>query len=410
MADIKAFKAIRPKEGMASKIAALPYDVYNRKEAKEVVKGDNDSFLRIDRPETQFDDNQDMYAPCIYKKGRELLDEMINDGRYIKDDSESYYIYQLTMNGRPQNGIGACASIDDYINGVIKKHENTREEKELDRIRHVDTLNAQTGPIFLAYRHNETIADVVAKVEESSPLYDFTSDDGITHKVWKIDKEDDVSQVSDAFSKMDAIYIADGHHRCASAVKVGMKRREEYPDYNGDEEFNYFLSVLFPDDELMIMPYNRVVKDLNGLSFDDFSAKVSEHFTIAKSDEVPEPKNKSDIFMYYDKSWYKLTAKADIINDDPVKGLDVSLLQDYILSPILGIDDPRTDKRVDFVGGIRGIKELESRCSDDMLIAFSMYPTSIHELFNVADANLLMPPKSTWFEPKLRSGIFIHEL
>ncbi len=410
MADIKAFKAIRPKEGMASKIAALPYDVYNRKEAKEVVKGDNDSFLRIDRPETQFDDNQDMYAPCIYEKGRELLDEMINDGRYIKDDSESYYIYQLTMNGRPQNGIVACASIDDYINGVIKKHENTREEKELDRIRHVDTLNAQTGPIFLAYRHNETIADVVAKVEESSPLYDFTSDDGITHKVWKIDKEDDVSQVSDAFSKMDAIYIADGHHRCASAVKVGMKRREEYPDYNGDEEFNYFLSVLFPDDELMIMPYNRVVKDLNGLSFDDFSAKVSEHFTIVKSDEVPEPKKKSDIFMYYDKSWYKLTAKADIINDDPVKGLDVSLLQDYILSPILGIDDPRTDKRVDFVGGIRGIKELESRCSDDMLIAFSMYPTSIHELFNVADANLLMPPKSTWFEPKLRSGIFIHEL
>ena len=410
MADIKAFKAIRPKEGMAKRIAALPYDVYNRKEAKEVVKGDSDSFLRIDRPETQFDDNQDMYAPCVYEKGRELLDEMIDDGRYIKDDTDSYYIYRLIMNGRAQNGIVACASIDDYINGVIKKHENTREEKELDRIRHVDTLNAQTGPIFLAYRHNDMISDVVKRVETGSPLYDFTSDDGITHMVWKIDNPDDVSAISKAFSDMDAIYIADGHHRCASAVKVGLKRREEHPDYDGSEEFNYFLSVLFPDDELMIMPYNRVVKDLNGLSFDEFLDKVGVHFTVVKSDETPEPVNKSDMFMYYDNSWYKLTAKDDIINDDPVKGLDVSLLQDYILSPILGIDDPRTDKRVDFVGGIRGIKELESRCSDDMLIAFSMYPTSIHELFNVADADLLMPPKSTWFEPKLRSGIFIHEL
>ncbi|MCR4716801.1 MAG: DUF1015 family protein [Lachnospiraceae bacterium] len=410
MANIKAFKAVRPREDMASKIAALPYDVYNRFEAKEVVKGDNDSFLRIDRPETQFDDSQDMYAPEVYAKGKAMLEEMIADKRYIKDQDNAYYIYQLTMNGRAQNGIVACASIDDYLNGVIKKHENTREEKEQDRIRHVDTLSAQTGPIFLAYRHNETIADVVAKTEKEAPLYDFTSDDDITHRVWKISNEADVLAISKAFNDMSAIYIADGHHRCASAVKVGLKRREENPDYDGSEEFNYFLSVLFPDSELMIMPYNRVVKDLNGLTFDEFIAKVSLHFTVEKSGEEPSPKNKGEFFAYYDNSWYKIKAKSDIINNDPVKGLDVSLLQDYIFDPILGIKDPRTDDRVDFVGGIRGTDELVKRSKSDMCMGFSMYPTSIAELFSVADASLLMPPKSTWFEPKLRSGIFIHEI
>lgn len=278
MAKIKAFCCIRPREDLADKIAALPYDVYNRKEAKEVVSKNNLSFLKIDRAETQFDDSVDTYADCVYEKAREQLDEMINDGSFITDNDKAYYIYELTMNGRSQTGIAACASIDDYLNNTIKKHENTRADKEVDRIRHVDTCNAQTGPIFLAYRSNNIINDIVNNKKKETPVYDFVSEDGIRHCVWKIDEEEKVLNICKTFDSISDIYIADGHHRAASAVKVGIKRREENPGYTGDEEFNYFLSVLFPDDQLMIMDYNRVVKDLNGLTSQEFLIKLAEKF------------------------------------------------------------------------------------------------------------------------------------
>ncbi len=410
MAIIKPFECVRPKESVADRVAALPYDVYNRKEACEEVKREPMSFLKIDRAETQFDDSVDTYAPEVYAKAKELLEAAIADGTYVTDADKAYYIYALTMDGRTQTGIVACASIDDYQNNVIKKHENTRADKEIDRITHVDTLSAQTGPIFLAYRANEVIRDCVAKTKATESLYDFTSPDGIRHQVWKMGDAELVSKVAEAFAGIEAVYIADGHHRAASAVKVGLKRRAANPGYTGDEEFNYFLSVLFPDEELMILPYNRVVKDLNGYTEESFMEAIKEKFDVESSDVAVQPEKKSVVGMYLGGKWYKLTAHSDLLSDDPVDGLDVAVLQNNVLSPMLGIEDPKTDKRIDFVGGIRGLGELERRCSEDSVLAFSMYATSIGELFDVADAGLLMPPKSTWFEPKLRSGIFIHRI
>lgn len=410
MAVIKAFECIRPDEKVADRVAALPYDVYNREEALKEVEREPLSFLAIDRAETQFDSSVDTYADCVYDKARELLDGRIADGTFITDTDKAYYVYELTMNGRTQTGIAACASIDDYNNNIIKKHENTRADKEQDRINHVDRCSAQTGPIFLAYRADEVIRNEVAKAKEEKPLYSFTSPDGIRHHVYKISNAQSVENIEKAFSGIDDIYIADGHHRAASAVKVGLKRREEHPDYTGEEEFNYFLSVLFPDEELMIMPYNRVVKDLNGYSKEEFIKKIEEKFEIEESAAAVEPAYKAEFGMYLDEKWYKLKAKKDILSDDPVDGLDVAILQNNLLEPVLGIHDPKTDKRIDFVGGIRGLLELEKRCHTDCVLAFSMYPTSIAELFAVADAGRLMPPKSTWFEPKLRSGLFIHKI
>lgn len=411
MADIKPFQCIRPAVEVADKVAALPYDVYSRKEACEEVEGKPLSFLNIDRAETQFDSSVDTYADCVYDKARELLDKAIVDGVFVTDTDKAYYIYELTMDGRSQTGIVACASIDDYLNNRIKKHEKTRADKELDRINHVDRTSAQTGPIFLAYRANEVINSVVSKAKEMPALYDFTSDDGISHKVWKIADECSVTAISDAFESINSIYIADGHHRAASAVKVGLKRREAHPDYTGEEEFNYFLSVLFPDEELMIMPYNRVVKDLNGLTTEEFLESLTKYFTVEEMGKKAfYPESKGSYGMLIDDEWYLLSAKETIMSEDPVDGLDVAILQDYLLTPVLGIGDPRVDKRIAFIGGIRGLSELEKRVNEDMKIAFSMYPTSIAELFDVADADMLMPPKSTWFEPKLRSGLFIHRI
>ena len=409
MAIIKPFNAIRPKKGLEDKIAALPYDVYNRAEAKEAVKNNKLSFLNIDRPETQFSDDFDMYSDECYNMASKMLQNMIQNGEYVKEADKVYYIYELTMNGRAQTGIVGCASVDDYINQNIKKHENTRADKELDRIRHVDTLSAQTGPIFLAYKSNDTLNAIVDKVKETEALYDFVSEDGIRHRVWVV--SEDTEKVYDAFSKIDSIYIADGHHRCASAVKVSLKRREANPSYTGNEEFNYFLSVLFPDDQLMIMDYNRVIKDLNGYSEDEIIEKLKEVGTVSVLDaDDKHPTKKGDVSVYLDGTWYTLSFNQELLVDDPVEGLDVSVLQNNVLSKVFGIMDPKTDKRIDFVGGIRGTEELERRVKDDCKIAFAMYPTSISELFDVADAGLLMPPKSTWFEPKLRSGIFIHEI
>jgi len=410
MAEIRAFRGIRPAAGKEADIAALPYDVYNREEARKAVEGKPLTFLRIDRAETQLSEETDIYAPEVYQKAKELLWGMVENGDFVQDDKPCYYLYELTMNGRSQTGIVACASIDDYLNGMIKKHENTRREKEEDRVRHVDICDAQTGPIFLAYRNQESLKKIVADVKAGTVLLDFTSEDGIRHRGWKIADTEKISAIYEAFHQMNALYIADGHHRAASAVRVGVKRREEHPGYTGEEEFNYFLSVIFPDDELMIMDYNRVVRDLNGLTPEEFLSGIKKVFDVETLDKAEHPKRKGQVTLFLEDKWYLLTLKPEYGNCDPVEGLDVSILQKQILEPVLGIQDPKTDKRIDFVGGIRGLSELERRVHTDMKAAFAMYPTSIGELFAVADAGLLMPPKSTWFEPKLRSGLFIHAL
>lgn len=413
MAIMKPFIGIRPNRGKAADIAALPYDVYNREEATREVEGKPDTFLRIDRAETNFPISVGMYEDKVYQKAHDLLWEKVEEGAYIREEKKCYYIYELTMNGRVQTGLVACASIDDYQNNVIKKHENTREEKELDRINHVDICSAQTGPIFLAYRSNEQVNAIVNAVKEKEAEYDFTSEDGIRHRVFVISDDAQIATLEQTFAGIGEIYIADGHHRAASAVKVGLKRRAAHPDYTGEEEFNYFLSVLFPDEELMIMDYNRVIKDMNGYSFKGFYNEVKNRFDVIEitNQEEKRPQEKGHFTMYMEGHWFDCAIRAeDVPTDDPVKALDVSILQDKLLHPVLGIGDPKTDGRIDFVGGIRGMDELVRRCDEDCAVAFAMYPTSIQELFAVADAGLLMPPKSTWFEPKLRSGLFIHEI
>lgn len=410
MAIVKAFCGIRPRPDLANHIAALPYDVFNREEAYGEVHKEPLSFLRIDRAETQFSKDIDTYDSRVYEKAKELLWGMVENGEFVQDQTPSYYIYELTMGLHVQTGLVACSSIDDYQQGIIKKHENTREEKELDRICHVDICDAQTGPIFLTYRANRFLNECISREKQELPIYDFIAEDGIRHRVWTVQGAQ-TEKIEETFREIEQIYIADGHHRAASAVKVGLKRRQETPDYTGNEEFNYFLSVLFPDDQLKIMDYNRVVKDLNGQSVPEFLEKVSECFEIeAFQDMQVSPKEKGIFGMYLDKLWYRLKIKKEYRSEDPVTGLDVSILQNYLLSPVLGIADPKTDKRIDFVGGIRGLSELERRVEQDCKVAFSLYPTSIRELFSVADAGKLMPPKSTWFEPKLRSGLFIHAL
>lgn len=412
MALIKAFNAVRPAAGLESKIAALPYDVYNRKEAKEAVLKNNLSFLKIDRAETQFPDDVDTYDERVYKKAREMYVEMCDKKQFVKDEKASLYLYEETMNGRAQTGLVCAASVDDYQNNIIKKHENTRADKEVDRIKHVDTVSAQTGPIFLAYRAKDSLENFFKTFkEENEPYCDFVSDDGIRHRAWVISKTEDVDFVVKEFKEIPNLYIADGHHRCASAAKVSLMRREKAVNEDPDAEYNFFLSVVFPDSELMIMDYNRVVRDLNGLSVEEFIKKVSEKFDV-KEIEVSDnkPSKKNDIYMFLKDKEYCISLKKEFLSDDPIKTLDVSKLQDYLLKPVLGIDDPKTDKRIDFVGGIRGVRELRKRITEDGVVAFAMYPTQMSELFSVADAGLLMPPKSTWFEPKLRSGLFIHEI
>lgn len=411
MADIRPFQVYRPAAGLESEIAALPYDVYNREEAAEEVKKHPGSFLAIDRAETQFAPEVDTYADCVYEKAHDLLWQWIREGRFVREDKPCYYIYEQVMEGRSQKGIVACASIDDYQNQVIKKHENTRADKEQDRIRHVDVCEAQTGPIFLAYRSQAPLRQVIDRVTAGEALYDFTAPDGITHRVWVVWEEEQMGIIRDTFAGMEQIYIADGHHRCASAVKVGLRRRENNSAHTGEEEYNFFLSVLFSAEELKILDYNRVVKDLNGYEKDAFLEKIGEKFSVeCLGEKSYRPRKKYEYGMYLEGEWYRLTAHEDIRSKDAVEGLDVSILQDHLLAPVLGIGDPKTDRRIDFVGGIRGLEELERRVRTDMQVAFALYPTSIYELFDVADAGRLMPPKSTWFEPKLRSGLFIHTL
>lgn len=415
MANIRPFPALRPADTLAHKIAALPYDVMTSDEAREIVKDNPYSFLHVDKAEIDLDKDIDLYSDEVYKKAKDNLQKMIDDGSLIKDSESFYYIYRLTRNGSMQNGLVACASIDDYLNNTIKKHEFTREDKERDRIRHVDTTNAQTGPIFLTYKHNDDMQELITSWQQShAPIHDFISEDGISHSVWVIDCEKTVNTITSIFKEIPALYIADGHHRAASAVKVGQMRREESPDYTGDEPYNAFLSVIFPANELYIMDYNRLVKDLNGLSQDEFLSKLAPIFDIEEIIGNAEfaPTKSHQFGMYLNNKWYSITAKDSLLeSDNPVEILDVAILQNNVLCPVLGIDDPRTDKRIDFVGGIRGIGELCKRVdSGDWTVAFSMYPTSMDELMNVADMGMVMPPKSTWFEPKLRSGLFINSL
>lgn len=422
---VKPFAAVRPTVSVAGQVAALPYDVYDRVEAVAAVDGEPLSFLNIDRPETQFPADADMYAPEVYAKARELFDARRADGTFVTEPAPCFYLYELTMGGRSQTGVVACCPIDDYLENVIKKHENTLEKKELDRIRHIDALDAQTGPIFLTYRDSDAIDILVAAVKKTAPLYDFAGEDGVTHRVWRMAAASEETACSQAyaglvaaFAKVPCAYIADGHHRAASAVKVGLARREANPGYDGTEEFNYFMSVLFPASQLSILAYNRVVRDLNGLTKDEFlNALAGENGPfeiIHKQESQLEPIDKGAVGMYLDREWYGLGVKPEFESSDPVEGLDVSILQEKVLAPILGIGDPRTDERIEFVGGIRGLRELERKVNridargDGPAVAFAMFPTSIDELLDVADAGRLMPPKSTWFEPKLRSGLFAH--
>lgn len=413
MAVLKPFKAVRPVRELAGDVAALPYDVMNTEEARVIGEGNLFSFIHVDRAEIDLDKDVNPYSSEVYEKAKNNLTDMIKKRILVKDNKENLYIYRQIMNGRSQTGIVGCTSIDDYENGVIKKHEFTLASKEKDRINHVDYCNANTGPIFLTYRANKRINEITDKITKAEPEYNFVSEDGISHIVWAIEDEDTIREIRDIFEKVGELYIADGHHRAASAVKVGLKRRKLNPNFTGKEEFNYFLSVLFPDKDLAIMDYNRVVKDLNGMALEEFINKIEEKFEVEKLPKGKQfkPYEKHTFGMYTENNWYKLTAKKETFNDnDPVLSLDVSILQDNLLKPILGIGDPRNDERIDFIGGIRGIEELEKRANTDMKLAFAMYPTTVQDLMKVADSGNVMPPKSTWFEPKLRSGLFIHEL
>lgn len=414
MAILRPFKAIRPKEEYACKIAALPYDVMDSEEARVMAQDNPYSFLHVDKAEIDLDENVNIYDKKVYEKARENLDKLVDEGAMVKDERANLFIYRLVMNGRAQTGIVGCTSIDDYMNDVIKKHEHTRADKEADRINHVDTCDAHTGPIFLTYRYNDKVDAIMKRWTKNEPVYNFVAEDGVEHIVWTIDDDKAIEKVKTIFGGIESLYIADGHHRAASAVKVGLKRREQNPNFTGEEEFNYFLAVAFPDRDLEIMDYNRVVFDVNRLTKEEYINLVKENFEMKVHEEnkAYKPEDRHTYGMYYEGRWYKLRAKQGTFNhNDPVDRLDVSILQNNLLKPVLGIEDPRTDKRIDFVGGIRGVKELERRVHKNKIgVAFSMHPTTINDLMAIADAKKVMPPKSTWFEPKLRSGLFIHAL
>lgn len=421
MANIKPFKAVRPQRRFVERVSSLPYDVYSQKEARDIVLRNPMSFLKIVRPETAFPKSTNMYSDKVYEKARSLIEENIRKGIFTQDDTDCYYIYRQIMNGRTQTGLVACFSCDDYMNNVIKKHEFTRQEKEDDRTKHIDICSAQTGLVFLAYQGAEETKRIIEQATHREPLYDFISIDNVRQLVWKIDDPEKVTRITEGFSHIPSMYIADGHHRCASAATVCKRRRLIHEDYSGQEDFNYFLAVAFPQDELLVLPYNRVVKDLNGMNPKQFIKAVEDAGFVVKKVKrfttlrerrhgILQPRCKGEIAMFLGGRWYRVRAKAEILKTDPVGILDVSLLQNNILEPILGIKDPRTDSRIDFVGGIRGFGELEKRCREDMKVAFGMYPTSMEELINVTNAGKVMPPKSTWFEPKLQSGLFIHRI
>lgn len=413
MATVRPFRGYRPPPHLAGKIAAKPYDVLSSEEARVEAAGNPLSFLHVGKPEIDLPAGTNLYDPAVYEKGKENLQKLIRDGALVQDPRPVYYLYAQTMGNHSQYGIIGCVSVEEYLNDTIKKHELTRQDKEDDRTRHVKVTNAHTGPIFLTYHAEPKIDALVDRVRLVDPPVDFIADDGIRHQLWVIADERLIRHIGEQFGRVTNLYVADGHHRSAAAARVGKELAEANPNHRGDEEYNFFLAVLFPHNQLRIMEYNRVVKDLNGLRDEDFLSAIHRRdFTIKQSDDKVQPRHKGEYGMYLRGTWYRLTADIHYLNNpDPVQKLDVSILQDQILSPILGIQDPRTDKRIDFVGGIRGIGELERRVdSGEMAVAFALYPTSIEELLSIADAGKIMPPKSTWFEPKLRDGIVVHFL
>lgn len=411
---IKPFAALRPQQKYAKECAALPYDVMSSAEAREEVKGKPYSFLHVDKAEIDLDASIDLYDDAVYQKAADNLRALEQSGVYVQDKQPRFYFYRQVMNGRAQTGIVACASIDEYLNGKIKKHELTRADKEQDRIRHVDTCSAQTGPIFLAYKTCKALDEIIASETQKIPLYDFVADDGIGHVVWASSSKQIDDCIQAAFENVDALYIADGHHRAASAVKVGLMRREQNPDFDGTEQFNFFLSVIFPADSLKIFDYNRLLRDLNGMDKTQFLSAVETALgRVEKYQGAGQyrPDAPHTLGLYVDGAWYKVQLREEICQAEKAADrLDCAILQKHLLSPVLGIHDPRTDKRIDFVGGIRGLAYLETRCKQDAVAAISMCPVTMDELTSVADAGEIMPPKSTWFEPKLRSGIFIHKI
>ncbi len=412
MATLRPFKAYRPKPDLAAEVAAKPYDVLNSDEAREEVKGHPLSFLHIGKPEVDLDPSIDLHDAAVYEKGRDNLQTLITDGVLVEDQSPCLYLYAQTMGEHTQYGLVGCAAVEEYWDDTIKKHEYARKDKEEDRCNHVRVTNAHTGPIFLTYPDSDAVDAIVDGVRAAPPVTDHVAADGIRHQTWVISDTQVIDQLTALFGDIPSLYVADGHHRSAAAAIVGRERAKANPDHRGDEEYNFFLAVYFPAGQLRIMDYNRVVKDLNGLSEEAFFEKLNAQFTVTPADGQVRPDAKGSFGLYMDKRWYHVRANETLIsNPDPVQRLDVAILQNQVLSPVLGIQDPRTDKRIDFVGGIRGLDELERRVdSGEMKLAISMFPTSIEELMAIADAGQVMPPKSTWFEPKLRDGLFVHFL
>jgi uncharacterized protein (DUF1015 family) len=412
MATFRPFRAYRPKPEFAAEVAAKPYDVLNSDEAREEVKGHPLSFLHVGKPEVDLDPSIDIHDMVVYEQGKTNLWKLISDGVLFQDEQPCVYLYAQTMGEHTQYGLVGCAAVEEYWNDTIKKHEHTRKDKEEDRCNHVRITNAHSGPIFLTYPDNAGIDAIVDSVKAAPPVTDHVAPDGIRHQTWVIADQPTVQRLQELFAAIPSLYVADGHHRSAAAAIVGRERAAANPDHKGDEEYNFFLAVYFPAGQLRIMDYNRVVKDLNGLSKEEFFAKLGEHFTLTKAETQVRPAQKGEFGLYIGGEWYSMRASAALLdNPDPVARLDVAILQHKVLSPVLGIADPRTDKRIDFVGGIRGLGELERRVnSGEMVLAFSMHPTSITELMAIADAGEVMPPKSTWFEPKLRDGLFVHFL
>ena len=412
MITFKPFRAIRPSAKYAQSVASRPYDVLNSSEAKEEAAGNEHSFLRVIKPEIDLPDSTNIYDDVVYNSGKETFAKMVEDGVFQSDQSPSFYVYRLTMEGRTQTGLVGCCHFEEYYDGRIKKHELTRTAKENDRVKHVETLEANAEPVFFSYRSQKEIDEIVEQIVSGDSEYDFIADDGIRHELWICNDLNIIEQISSHFESLDALYVADGHHRTAAAARVGQKLKDNNSSHTGDEEYNFFMAVLFPDDQLKIFDYNRVVKDLNGLSKESFLRKLSEHFTLEEEQfSSIKPSKIREFAMYISGQWYRLTPRDVVRSDDPVADLDVTILSELILQPILEIGDLRKSERIDFVGGIRGLSELSRRVDcGEMAVAFALYPVSMEQLLAIADAGEIMPPKTTWFEPKLRSGLFVHSI
>ena len=409
MVTVRPFKAIRPDGEYVSDVAALPYDTMNSEEAAKMAENNENSYLRIDRAEIDLPPGTEIDSEKVYEKAAENLEDFIKRGVFIQDEEPHLYIYREIMNGREQTGVVGCVSVDESINGKIKKHEHTKPDKVEDRVNHIRYCKANTGTILLTYHNEEELDRIIDRKKIDVPDYDFISDDGVRHTVWVLD-EKETEAVEKAFEKVDSLYIADGHHRSAAAEMYAEEKRKENPDYTGDEEFNYYLAMIAPKENLYVMDYNRVVKDLNGMEIEEFIRKIEKDFNVFKEEKQVKPKSKYEYGMYIDGQWYRIQFKNPDRLQGTINRLDVSVLHDYLIEPILGISVPQKDPRIDFIGGIRGIGEIADRADKDMKIGFSLYPTSIEELMEVADMEGIMPAKSTWFEPKVRCGLFLHRL